>query len=103
MHTKEKKNLKDDHVIIAQKRRLFINMIKALNYNVEKWLQEIFENYHDKRDETLSLIRNLCRQPGRITENHEGVRVELVALDNKAMRESLDKVLENLRKNGDQK
>ncbi|MEK7791095.1 MAG: putative transposase, partial [Deltaproteobacteria bacterium] len=33
--TKEKRNLKDDHVIIRQKRRLFMNAMKALNYNSE--------------------------------------------------------------------
>lgn len=97
--TKEKRNLKDDHVIITAKRRLFINMVKAMNYNVEKWLQEIFENYHDKKDETLSLIRNLCRQPGRVIQTSSAVRVELTPLDHGPMRESLDRVLEKLRKN----
>ena len=97
--TKEKRNLKDDHVIIASRRRLFINMVKAMNYNVEKWLQEIFENYHDKKDETLSLIRSLCRQPGRVIQTPSAVRVELTPLDHGPMRESLDKVLEKLRKN----
>ena len=97
--TKEKRNLKDDHVIIAAKRRLLINMVKAMNYNVEKWLQEIFEIYHDKKDETLSLIQSLCRQPGRVIQTESAIRVELIPLNHGPMRESLDKVLENLRKN----
>jgi hypothetical protein len=97
--TKERRNLKDDHVIIAQKRRLLINMVKAMNYNVEKWLQEIFEIYHPKKDEVLSLIRNLCRQPGRVIQTATTVRVELTRLDNGPMRASLDKVLEKLKKN----
>src|SRR5271166_338918 len=50
--TKEKRSLKEDHVIMAQKRRLLINTVKAVNYNTEKWLQEIFKKYHAKEDET---------------------------------------------------
>ena len=86
-------------MIIAQKRRLFINLVKAMNYNVEKWLQEIFENHHDKKDETLSLIRSLYRQPGRVLQTTDAVRGELRPLDNGPSRDSLDKVLKNLRDN----
>ena len=70
-----------------------------MNYNVDKWLQEIFQSYHDKKDETLSLIRNLCRQPGRVIQTPNTVRVELAPLDHGSMRESLDKVLKKLKKN----
>lgn len=97
--TKERRNLRDDHVIIAQKRRLLLNLIKATNYNVEKWLQEIFEKYHPKKDETLSLIRSLWRQPGRVLQSASTVRVELTPLDVGPMRSTLDRVLENLRDN----
>ena len=96
---KEKKNLRDNHVIMAQKRRLLINLVKTINYNVEKKLQEIFESYYAKKDETLSLIRSLCRQPGRVVQTDTAVRVELVALNHGPMREGLDKVLEKLKKN----
>jgi len=98
--TKEKRSLKEDHVIMAQKRRLLINTVKAVNYNAEKWLQEIFKKYHTKEDETLSMIRNLCRQPGRIYQGEVALKVELQALDNGPMSESLDKVLKNLKENG---
>ncbi|MEK7397462.1 MAG: hypothetical protein AAB116_11055 [Candidatus Poribacteria bacterium] len=64
--TKTEINLSDDHVIITQKRRLFFNAIKAMNYNAEKWLQIMFKEFYAKSDETLSLIRSLWRQPGRI-------------------------------------
>lgn len=97
--TKEKKSLKDDHVIMAQKRRLFINAIKAMNYNAEKWLQEFFKKFHGKEDETLSVIRNLFTQPGRIIQGPQGVRVELKPLDSGPMRQSLEKVLELLKEN----
>ena len=97
--TKEKRSLREDHVIMAQKRRLFINMVKAMNYNAEKWLQEMFKKHHAKHDETLSVIRNLFRQPGRVIQNDSRVRVELAPLDNRTMRLALNKVLENLKDN----
>jgi hypothetical protein len=96
---KEKRSLREDHVIMAQKRRLLMNTVKCMNYNVEKWLQEIFKKYHTKEDETLSLIRNLFKQPGRVMQSPGVVRVELVPLDSGVMRESLDKVLKNLKEN----
>ena len=92
-------NLQDEHVIMAQKRRLFINAIKAMNYNVEKWLQIKFENYHPKTGEVLSLIRSLWRQPGRVREDGRLVEVELERLDDRAMRESVHQFLEELNKN----
>ena len=95
--TKEKKSLRQDHVIIAQKRRLLINMIKAMNYNAEKWMQEMFKKHHAKQDETLSVIRNLFRQPGRIVQGPNGIRVELKALDSGPMSKSLDAVLASLK------
>jgi hypothetical protein len=87
------------HVIMAQKRRLLINTVKAVNFNVEKWLQEIFKKYHAKEDETLSMIRNLCKLPGRIYQGDGVVKVELQKLDNGPMSISLDKVLKNLKEN----
>lgn len=92
-------NLSDDHVIISQKRRLFINAIKAMNYNAEKWLQEILKECGYKSDETLSLIRSLFRQPGKIRSSGRVVEVELKALEIKSMKQSLDKVIEKLNKN----
>lgn len=85
---------------MAQKRRLLINTVKAVNYNVEKWLQDILKKYHAKEDETLSMIRNLCRQPGRIYQGDKTVKVELQKIDNGLMSKSLDEVLENLKENG---
>ena len=92
-------NLKDNYVIIAQKRRLFINSIKAMNYNSEKWLQLIFKKYHAKADETLSLIRSLWSHPGRIREDGRLVEVELEPPDLTPMRETLQSVLEELSEN----
>jgi hypothetical protein len=92
-------NLQDENVIMAQKRRLFINAIKAMNYNVEKWLQIKFENYHSKTDEVLSLIRSLWRQPGRVREDRRLVEVELEPPDGGAIRESVRQFLEELSQN----
>ena len=97
MPTKTQINLSDDHVIIAQKRRLFINAIKAMNYNAEKWLQILFKEHYEKVDETLSLIRSLWRQPGRIRSEGRIVDVVLEPLDMKPMQASLKKVLEKLK------
>ena len=92
-------NLKDNYVIMAQKRRLFINSIKAMNYNSEKWLQLIFKKYHAKTDETLSLIRNLWRHPGRVREDKQLVEVELDPINMRSMHQTLIKVLEDLNQN----
>ncbi len=97
--TKTEINLSDDHVIIAQKRRLFFNAIKAMNYNAEKWLQILFKDFHPKSDETLSLIRSLWRQPGRVREVGRVMEVELEPLDMRCMQQSLAKVLEKLQEN----
>jgi len=97
MPTKTEINLSDEHVIIAQKRRLFINAIKAMNYNAEKWLQIFFKEHYEKVDETLSLIRSLWRQPGRIRTEGRVVDVVLEPLDIKPMQVSLKKVLEKLK------
>lgn len=101
--TKEKINLKDNHVIIAQKRRLFMNALKALNYNSEKWLQKIFNRFYNKPDEVLSLIRSVIRHPGEIRFGATQVEVRLKALPSGAMGRSLDKVLEFLQNNNDLK
>lgn len=101
--TKEKINLKDDHVIIAQKRRLFMNALKALNYNSEKWLQKIFNRFHAKQDEVLSLIRSVIRHPGEIRFGATSVEVRLKELPSGVMGRSLDKVLEILQDNSDLK
>jgi transposase len=92
-------NLKDDYVIMAQKRRLFINLIKAMNYNSEKWLQEIFMKFHAKSDETLSVIRSLWRHPGRIREGARLVEVELNPIDIRSMHDTVTKVLKELNEN----
>ncbi len=92
-------NLKDEHVIISQKRRLLINAIKAMNYNAEKWLQSFFKQVHYKADETLSLIRNLWQQPGEIRSHSQMIEVKLRPLDSRSMQESLMKVLMKLQEN----
>jgi len=92
-------NLKDESVISCQKRRLFINLVKTMNYNCEKWLQLIFCQYHPKADETLSLIRHVLTQPGRIRQRGQTFEVELERLDSETQAKTLDKVLENLKEN----
>jgi hypothetical protein len=96
---KTTKNLKDEHVIIAQKRRLLINMVKALNYNAEKWLQDILKKYHKKEDETLSTLRQFFRLPGRIQFGEKQVTVELKRPDSGISAYSLSKLIENLKEN----
>ena len=96
---KEKINLKDDHVIISQKRRLFMNALKALNYNSEKWLQKIFNRFHAKQDEVLSLIRSIIRNPGEVRFSSTLVEIRLKPLPSGTMGRSLDKALEILQDN----
>jgi len=90
-------NLKDESVIGRQKRRMFINLVKTMNYNSEKWLQLLFCQYHPKADETLSLIRHVLTQPGRIRQRGQTLEVELERLDSEVQAKSLDKVLKNLK------
>jgi len=92
-------NLKDETVIIAQKRRLLINAIKAMNYNAEKWFQNEFAKCHAKQDETLSIIRNLWQQPGEVRIQDQKVEVRLRKLDSPTMQASLDRVLKKLKEN----
>lgn len=89
-------NLKDECVLTKKKRRLFINLIKSMNYNCEKWLQDYFIKYHPKKDETLSLIRNVFKQPGRVRDRGSEVEVELDRLDSGVQAASLDRVIEKL-------
>jgi len=96
---KVKSNLKDECVITQQKRRMFINLVKCMNYNSEKWLQDLFCQYYPKKDETLSLIRRVLIQPGRIRQRGQKLEVELERLDSAVKAHSLDKVLENLKEN----
>ncbi len=99
--TKVKSNLKDECVITQQKRRMFINLVKCMNYNCEKWLQELFCQYHPKRDETLSLIRRVLTQPGRLRQRGQVLEVEIERLDSQVQANSLDKVIEKLRQYND--
>ena len=92
-------NLKDNNVIMAQKRRLFLNTLKVLNYNSEKWLQKVFQKFHAKDDEVLSLIRNLFKHPGKIRENSRVMEVVLNPINSRPMRSSVESVLENINKN----
>jgi len=92
-------NLKDDHVIIAQKRRLLINAVKAMNYNAEKWFQIQFKDVHRKIDETLSLVRNLWQQPGQIRSHPHMLELQLQPLDSRVMQRSLEEVLKKLKHN----
>jgi hypothetical protein len=98
---KQKMNLKAEHVIISQKRRLFVNTLKALNYNCEKWLQKIFNRFHAKQDEVLSLIRSVIRQPGEVRFSEDLVEVRLKPLASGTMATSLNKVLKSLQDNND--
>jgi len=95
--SKVSSNLKDESVISSQKRRLFINLVKTMNYNCEKWLQQLFCQHHPKADETLSLIRQVLTQPGRIRQRGLILEVELERLDSAVQATSLDKVLGNLK------
>ena len=97
--SKVKSNMKDESVIGCQKRRMFINLIKTMNYNSEKWLQQLFCQYHPKADETLSLIRQVLMQPGRLRQQGETLEVELERFDSEVQARSLDQVLENLKEN----
>lgn len=99
--TKVKSNLKDECVITKQKRRMFINLVKCMNYNCEKWLQELFCQYHPKRDETLSLIRQVLTQPGRLRQRGQVLEVEIERLDSQVQANSLDRVIEKLRQYND--
>ena len=93
-------NMKDNNVIMTQKRRLFLNAIKVLNYNSEKWLQKIFLKFHKKEDETLSLVRNLLKYPGKFRVNESLVEVVLDPIDSKPMRETVKAVLNGIAENG---
>ena len=95
--SKVESNMKDESVISSQKRRLFINLVKTMNYNCEKWLQLIFCQHHPKADETLSLIRHVLRQPGRIRQRGQILEVELERLDSGVQANTLDKVLEKFK------
>ncbi len=77
---------------------MFINLVKTMNYNCEKWLPLIFCQYHPKSDETLSLIRHVLTQPGRIRQRGKTLEVELERLDSGVQANTLDKVLEKLKK-----
>jgi hypothetical protein len=92
-------NLKENNVIMSQKRRLFLNAIKALNYNSEKWLQKIFLKFHAKEDETLSLIRNLLKHPGQFRENDSLVEVVIDPFESRPMRETVKRVLAGIDQN----
>jgi len=68
-----------------------------MNYNCEKWLQLIFCQYHPKADETLSLIRHVLTQPGRIRQRGQTLEVELERLNRKVQAKTLDAVLKKLK------
>jgi len=89
-------NLKDESVINCQKRRMFINLIKTMNYNCEKWLQLIFRQYHPHPHETLDLIRHVLKQPGRIRQCGQMLEVELERLPSEVSAKTLDQVLKKL-------
>ncbi len=95
--SKVETNMKDESVISCQKRRLFINLVKTMNYNCEKWLQLIFCQYHPKADETLSLIRHVLTQPGRIRQRGQTLEVELERLDSDVQANTLDKALKKIK------
>ena len=84
-------------MISHQKRRMFINLVKTMNYNCEKWLQLIFCQYHPHAHETLDLIRHVLIQPGRIRQSGEVMEVELERLASEVCAKKLDQVLEKLK------
>lgn len=92
-------NMRAVNVIMAQKRRLFLNALKALNYNSEKWLQKIFIKFHKKEDETLSLIRNLFKHPGHLRANESLVEVIMEPFESKAMQTTVSAILDGLSQN----
>ena len=94
--SKIKANLADENVINKPERRMLVNLVKAFNYNCEKWLQNLFCEVHVKKDETLSLIRRVITQPGRIRQTSAGIEVELNRLDNATHAQSLDYVINKL-------
>lgn len=94
-------NLNETNVIMAQKRRLFLNALKVLNYNSEKWLQKIFQKHYSKEDEILSLIRNLFKQPCKIRENERLMEVVLDPMSSAAMSKAVETILKKLSKTND--
>jgi len=99
--SKVETNLKDESVISHQKRRMFINLVKTMNYNCEKWLQQIFCQYHPHANETLDLIRHVLTQPGRIRQCGQMIEVELERLASEVSAKTLDQVLKKLKKDND--
>ncbi len=76
---------------------MFINLVKTMNYNCEKWLQLIFCQYHPHPHETLDLIRHVLIQPGRIRQCGQMIEVELERLASEVKAKTLDQVLKKLK------
>lgn len=79
---------------------MLINLVKAMNYNWEKWLQQSFVQVHPKTDETLSLIRRVITQPGRIRTRGNTLEVEVERLDNATHAASLEQVIDKFNQYG---
>ncbi len=91
-------NLADDHCVSDQKRRLLINMIKVLNYNCEKSLQELLQALHPKSDETLAIIIQLIQQPGKIRVIDGAFEVEVNRMPTEQHAKSCDQLITELSK-----
>jgi len=91
-------NLADDHYVSDQKRRLLINMVKSINYNCEKSLQELLQTFHPKSDETLAILIQLLQQPGKIRVNDGKLEVEVNRLPTEHHAKSCDQLIGELSK-----
>jgi Transposase DDE domain len=89
-------NLADEYYISDQKRRLLINLIKSLNYNCEKSLQELLQVFHKKTDETLAIIIQLIQQPGKIKINKGRIEIEINRLPIGSHARSCDQLIHEL-------
>ena len=91
-------NLADAHYVSDQKRRLLINMVKSLNYNCEKSLQELLQAFHPKSDETLAIIIQLIQQPGKIRVSSGTFEVEVDRLPTEQHAKNCDQLITELSK-----
>ena len=91
-------NLADEYYVSDQKRRLLINMVKSLNYNCEKSLQELLQAFHPKSDETLAIIIQLIQQPGKVRVNDGKLEVEVSRMPTELHALSCDQLITELSK-----
>ena len=61
-------------------RRVFVNGLKLLVHNAEKWLADRMGD-GPYRSHALAILRGLCDQPGTIRIGKDRVHIEVQALD----------------------